>query len=339
MVSYFLRCSLLCMLAIRSGAWSLSTPLKRNKATRESRLYVNRGGTTNDWVALANEKKINNNQYYSDEYGYGDTQYNSNNYYNQGQQVQYSATMNGYNNGGSLFGQGSSYQRQGGYPKSGRLAGSYQRQGEYPKSGRLAGAFSSALNASKKFSKNVDNVVEKFMTPTIWKSSRGTTGILRKGTNDIMRTDVPKSIAVEALVYQALEIVAYDRYAVQNLLRAGDNWIGLASDAQSLFSVSTSSSANVVNGQRVAGNKLQMGMRLNCEPWTMWLSAENGILQDIILQNTLTKLEYQVAIPVHQYSNTNSESGYYFTNSFSAKNQYKNNKKNNNRNSSIKTKY
>jgi hypothetical protein len=168
-----------------------------------------------------------------------------------------------------------------------------------------------AIYNSKTFCENVDEMIEKNMTPIIKRASKGTAGILRKGTNDLMRTELtPKSIDMEAIVDQALTIVRYDQYATERIIRSNGYYevngrrqkkIELANDGQAIVEYSTSSSAKIVNGRRVSKTLMQMGVLLNYSPWSMWINAENGTVRELVLVDGNNK-GYRVNVPTSSYN-------------------------------------
>jgi hypothetical protein len=190
-----------------------------------------------------------------------------------------------------------------------------------PRSGLLETMIQNAIYNSKTFCENVDELIEKNMTPIIKRASKGTTGILRKGTNDLMRTELtPKSIDMEGIVNQALSIVRYDPNAVERIMRVPYydsnggrrrnnsrryKQIELASDGQSIVEYSTSTSAKIVNGRRVTKTQFQMGVRLNYNPWSMWINAENDIIREIVCVESTTNKAFRVNVPVSRYERTN----------------------------------
>ena len=183
-----------------------------------------------------------------------------------------------------------------------------------------------AVYNTKEFSESFDQFIEQSMTPLFKRASRGTAGILRKGTNDLMRSELtPKAIDMERIVGQALNIIRYDQNAVDRIVMRGtttyNNYddtgrrrrrrnnrkrIELSSDGQSIVEYSTSSNAKIINGRRVSKTMMQMGVLLNYQPWSMWINAENGNLRDIMLVDSTTNKGYRVNIPNNYYNNNNN---------------------------------
>ena len=155
----------------------------------------------------------------------------------------------------------------------------------------------------------------------------------RKGFNDQMRRHLPPDYDLDSILQQAFKSLKNDRYAMENLIGSQQTQpqlkpsykqtslnyfpkyitkrfnpsidIGLADrDGTAIFAFKMTSDMNVVNDNYSGDPKLlkdisfYMGVRLNYEPWCLWLLVENGYLQRVVLMDGSSNSRNYYEVPV-----------------------------------------
>ena len=269
--------------AVRSiNAWSPSMEIRSKMSSSRPETHLR---------ADYSEYNYNDGRYYpyDSRYNNGDNYNGYNNGYNQDQgygysNVNYPASAN-YNE------QSSGLSRWNNSPMQYNSRDAYGPLSDTP----LLEALTQSLFSAIDFSKDLDAAIDRIMTPLIKRSARGRTGILRKGTNDLMRRQVPVGTDMEQLFDQALSILKYDSYVNDELLQTYTSKpIDIGKDGRSVFSQTSSSRMSIVDRKLKQRHLTKIGVSLNYYPWEMWVVAENGVLQNLVLVNPESNYEYVV---------------------------------------------